>query len=151
MGYVGHSLTVTLMLTDRNQGCSAIFRQAHNTGLFDAHKEPTIKHKDLLLPCWSSLNSIIKSHFGSFCISTGHLRVDADGPLRFQQLASPTTPRGSSTPRCSNAPRSRGSEVRRTQHLSPTPGVTRTRGTQAHRNSARPVARVPSSLSGLGP
>jgi len=28
----------------------------------------------------------VKSHFGSFNISTGHLRVDADGPLRVQQL-----------------------------------------------------------------
>ena len=37
----------------------------------------------------------------------------------------------------------RGSEVRRIQHLSPTLGVTGTGGTQAQRNSIRPVALVP--------
>jgi hypothetical protein len=45
----------------------------------------------------------------------------------------------------------RGSEVRKTQHLSPTPGETGTVGTQALRNSTRPVAQVPSSLSGPVP
>jgi hypothetical protein len=71
--------------------------------------------------------------------------------LGSNSAANPTTSRGSSTLRCSNAPRIRGLEVRRTQHLSPTPGVTGTSGTEAHRNSTRPVAWVPFGLSGPRP
>jgi hypothetical protein len=41
----------------------------------------------------------------------------------------------------------RGSEVRRTQHLSPTKGVTGTFSSQAHRNSSQPMAWIPSGLS----
>ena len=73
--------------------------------------------------------------------------MDAEQTLGTNSAASPTSARGSSIPRCSNMPRIRGSEVRRTQHLSPTPGVTGTNGTQAHRNSARPVALVRSFQS----
>jgi hypothetical protein len=63
----------------------------------------------------------------------------------------PTTPRGSSTPSHSNFLRIRWSDMKKTQHQSPTHGVTETRRTQACRSSARQVAWVTSVLSGHGP
>jgi hypothetical protein len=59
--------------------------------------------------------------------------------------------RGSSTTGHSNTPRIRGSEVRRTQHLSTTPGVTGTGRTQACKNSSRSVAWVLLVCLGQGP
>jgi hypothetical protein len=68
----------------------------------------------------------------------------------FGQTLQPA-PQHPEEPLLPGAPKHPGSEVRRTEHLSPTPGVTGTCITNVCRNTTRAVAWVPSSLSGLVP